>query len=884
MTTTKTADVDGTLAQIYALAAAGADIVRCTCNEEAAAEGLAHIVPRSPVPIVADIHFHHEMALAALEAGVQGLRLNPGNLRKEAEIKQVAAEARDRGVPIRIGVNAGSLHPDLYKKHGGATPEALVESAQHELALFEEVGFSDVKISVKASSVALMIAAYRLASETFDHPLHLGVTEAGPPPAGLVKGTAGIGTLLAEGIGDTIRFSLTADPVEEARAGRQLLESLGLRERKGLDLIACPSCGRAQVDVIAVAKEAQEALEKLNLPLQVAVMGCVVNGPGEAREADLGIAAGKQKGHLFIRGKIIRVVPEADMVQSLVEEAERLVAEGVEARMAAADKSAEAEAEADRRALLDSTGADPNHTSDKIEIIRRHSDPLACAPMTKGAIVDAEEDFPRWYQEVIAGAELADNGPARGTMVIRPWGYGIWELMQAELDRRIKEAGAENAYFPLFIPEAFLRLEAEHVEGFAPELAVVTHAGGKELEEPLVVRPTSETVINHFFSKWVQSHRDLPLLLNQWANVVRWELRPRLFLRTSEFLWQEGHTAHATEDDARSYALRILNDVYRSTMVEVLCVPVLTGHKTARERFAGANRTWTCEGMMGDGKALQMGTSHELGQNFSRPFDITYTNASGSLEYVWQTSWGVSTRLVGALVMGHGDDFGLRLPPALAPVQVVVLVVKDEPRGPRGGRRAGRRAPGGGAPGPPRRPHRHQLWPPQRGLGAEGRARYGSRSRPATWPRAPSPWSPATGGRSTTSPSVALRTRSPRCWPASGPSSWPRRSRLGRPGRSTSARSRRPSRGARSVSPGSAWGLWGPTARTAWPSTHSPSAACSGPMGRWPSRATTRTTSSRSSAVRINPGIAIIQPLSILNQYLVEAWAAAHAFTLRGHE
>ena len=266
MTTTKTADVDGTLAQIYALAAAGADIVRCTCNEEAAAEGLAHIVPRSPVPIVADIHFHHEMALAALEAGVQGLRLNPGNLRKEAEIKQVAAEARDRGVPIRIGVNAGSLHPDLYKKYGGATPEALVESARNELAFFDEVGFDDVKISVKASSVALMIASYRLASETFDHPLHLGVTEAGPPPAGLVKGTAGIGALLAEGIGDTIRFSLTADPVEEARAGRQLLESLGLRERKGLDLIACPSCGRAQVDVIAVAKEAQEALEKLNLP------------------------------------------------------------------------------------------------------------------------------------------------------------------------------------------------------------------------------------------------------------------------------------------------------------------------------------------------------------------------------------------------------------------------------------------------------------------------------------------------------------------------------------------------------------------------------------------------------------------------------------------
>ncbi len=280
MTTTKTADVEGTLAQIYALAAAGADIVRCTCNEQAAAEGLAQIVPRSPVPIIADIHFHHEMALAALEAGVQGLRLNPGNLRKETEIKQVAAEARDRNVPIRIGVNAGSLHPDLYEKYGGATPEALVESARNELAYFEEVDFHDVKISVKASSVALMIAAYRLASETFDHPLHLGVTEAGPPPAGLLKGTAGIATLLAEGIGDTIRYSLTADPVEEARAGRQLLEALGLRERKGLDLIACPSCGRAQVDVIAVAQAAQAALENRNLPIQVAVMGCVVNGPG----------------------------------------------------------------------------------------------------------------------------------------------------------------------------------------------------------------------------------------------------------------------------------------------------------------------------------------------------------------------------------------------------------------------------------------------------------------------------------------------------------------------------------------------------------------------------------------------------------------------------
>src|SRR6516225_2047147 len=374
MTTTKTADVDGTLAQIYALASAGCDIVRCTCNEEPAAEGLAQIVPRSPVPIVADIHFQHKLALAAMEAGVQGLRLNPGNIRKPEHIKVVAQEAKDRGIPVRIGVNAGSLDPDIAERHGGATPEALVASAQRELAYFDEVGFDDVKISVKSSNVPVMIDSYRLLSETVDHPLHLGVTEAGPLPGGLLKGTAGIATLLAEGIGDTIRYSLTADPVEEAKAGRQLLEALGLRERRGLDLIACPSCGRAQVDVIAVAKEAQQALESLSLPIQVAVMGCVVNGPGEAREADLGIAAGKQKGHLFIRGKIIRVVPEADMVAALVAEAERLVDEGVEARMAAADAGAEAEAEADRRALLQSTGADPNHTSEKIEIIRGHSD------------------------------------------------------------------------------------------------------------------------------------------------------------------------------------------------------------------------------------------------------------------------------------------------------------------------------------------------------------------------------------------------------------------------------------------------------------------------------------------------------------------------------
>jgi prolyl-tRNA synthetase len=232
------------------------------------------------------------------------------------------------------------------------------------------------------------------------------------------------------------------------------------------------------------------------------------------------------------------------------------------------------------------------------------------------------DDFPRWYQDILAKAELADNGPVRGTMVIRPYGYSLWERMVAEVDARIKEAGAENAYFPLFIPESYLTREAEHVEGFSPELAVVTHAGGKVLDEPVVVRPTSETVIGEFMAKWINSHRDLPLLLNQWANVVRWELRTRLFLRTSEFLWQEGHTAHATQADAAAYALQILHDVYRDFMVDVLAMPVLIGRKTRQERFAGAINTLACEAMMGDGKALQMGTSHELGQNFAKVFDI----------------------------------------------------------------------------------------------------------------------------------------------------------------------------------------------------------------------------------------------------------------------
>jgi prolyl-tRNA synthetase len=300
--------------------------------------------------------------------------------------------------------------------------------------------------------------------------------------------------------------------------------------------------------------------------------------------------------------------------------------------------------------------------------------------MAKAPILTPQaQDFPAWYQDVVAKAELAENGPVRGTMVIRPYGYAVWERMQAAMDERIKAAGAVNVYFPLFIPESFLRKEAEHVEGFSPELAVVTHAGGKELDEPVVVRPTSETLFNTYFTKWIQSYRDLPLLLNQWANVVRWELRPRVFLRTTEFLWQEGHTAHATEADGREYALKILHEVYEDFMVNVLAIPVHVGAKTRKERFAGATFTYCLEGMMGDGKALRMGTSHELGQNFARAFETTYLDDKGEQQLVWTTSWGTSTRMVGGLIMAHGDDNGLRVPPTLAPHQIVVLLVRDEP-------------------------------------------------------------------------------------------------------------------------------------------------------------------------------------------------------------
>lgn len=280
----------------------------------------------------------------------------------------------------------------------------------------------------------------------------------------------------------------------------------------------------------------------------------------------------------------------------------------------------------------------------------------------------------KWYTDTIQQSELADYSPVKGCMVIRPYGYSLWENIQRPLDQMIKDTGHQNAYFPLFIPESFLQKEKEHVEGFAPECAVVTHGGGKKLEEPLIVRPTSETIINYMFAKWVQSWRDLPLLINQWANVVRWEMRTRLFLRTTEFLWQEGHTAHASEKEAEEEAAKML-EVYRVLSEEWLALPVITGTKTDNERFRGAVRTYCIEAMMRDGKALQAGTSHYLGQNFAKAFNIQFQNQSGELEYAYQTSWGVSTRLVGAVVMGHGDDKGLVLPPKIAPIQVVIVPI-----------------------------------------------------------------------------------------------------------------------------------------------------------------------------------------------------------------
>jgi prolyl-tRNA synthetase len=291
------------------------------------------------------------------------------------------------------------------------------------------------------------------------------------------------------------------------------------------------------------------------------------------------------------------------------------------------------------------------------------------------------EDFSAWYNEVVLRSELADYSPVRGCMVIRPNGYGIWERMQRALDDMFKATGHKNAYFPLFIPESFLHKEAEHVEGFAPQLAVVTHGGGKLLDEPLVVRPTSETIIYHMFAKWVQSHRDLPLLINQWANVVRWEMRTRLFLRTLEFLWQEGHTAHATHDEAEEEARQMLG-IYRDFMEGWIAMPVITGQKTDSEKFAGALRTYACEAMMQDNKAVQAGTSHNLGQSFAKAFDLKFQSEGGSLEYAWNTSWGVTTRLIGAMVMTHGDDNGMRIPPLLAPTELVIVPIyrSDEER------------------------------------------------------------------------------------------------------------------------------------------------------------------------------------------------------------
>jgi len=295
--------------------------------------------------------------------------------------------------------------------------------------------------------------------------------------------------------------------------------------------------------------------------------------------------------------------------------------------------------------------------------------------MPKEGITPRSQDYSQWYLDIVEKAELADYSAVRGCMVIRPHGYAIWELIQRELDQRIKATGHVNAYFPLFIPMSFLQKEAEHVEGFAPEVAVVTHGGGEQLAEPLVVRPTSEAIIGHSFAKWIKSWRDLPLLINQWANVVRWEMRTRPFLRTLEFLWQEGHTAHATEQEAEEETLRILHEVYADFAEKVMALPVLRGRKTDKEKFAGALRTYAIEAMMQDGRALQAGTSHNLGQNFAKAFEIMYQTPDNRLEYVWTTSWGVSTRLIGALIMAHSDDEGLVLPPKLAPIQVAIVPI-----------------------------------------------------------------------------------------------------------------------------------------------------------------------------------------------------------------
>ncbi|NYE11087.1 proline--tRNA ligase [Actinomadura citrea] len=300
--------------------------------------------------------------------------------------------------------------------------------------------------------------------------------------------------------------------------------------------------------------------------------------------------------------------------------------------------------------------------------------------MSREGVTPQSEDFSAWYNELVVQAQLVDRGPVRGTMVIRPYGYRVWELLQADLDRRIKEAGHDNACFPMLIPESYLKREAEHVEGFSPELAVVTHAGGKELEEPLVMRPTSETVIGEYMAKWIDSHRDLPLLLNQWANVVRWEMRPRMFLRTTEFLWQEGHTAHADEDDAMRETMWAL-DAYASLARELAAIPVVAGEKTPGERFAGAVRTYTIEAMMRDGRALQAGTSHYLGTNFAKAFEIQYQDEEGRLTLAHTTSWGMSTRMIGGVIMTHGDDKGLVMPPRLAPYQVVIVPIGRKEQG-----------------------------------------------------------------------------------------------------------------------------------------------------------------------------------------------------------
>ena len=517
-------------------------------------------MPRSPVPIIADIHFQYKLALAAMEAGVAGLRLNPGNIRKADHIRTVAREAKDRGVPIRIGVNGGSLDPALYEKFGGATPEALVASAAHELALFEEVGFSDVKISVKASSVPLMIDAYRLLADTVDHPLHLGVTEAGPPPQGLIKSVAGIGTLLAEGIGDTIRFSLTADPVEEARAGRKLLEVLGLRERKGLDLIACPSCGRAEVDVIRVAREAEAALAERNIPLQVAVMGCVVNGPGEAREADLGhrrragqgpplrAGQGRAGGPRGADGRGPRRGGGADHGRGHRGPPGRR-------RRRCGGRGRGDEGRPHGRAGRRRQRRRRPHREDQ-GYRRVGSHPMRMSQLFLRTLRDDPSDAEVDSHRLLVRAGFIRK-VAAGVYSWLPLGYRVLRKVEQIVREEMDDAGAQELLLPIVQP-----LELWERTGRDKAYGPLMFRLNDRKETGFALAPTAEEVITVTVSNEYGSYRDLPVNVYQINWKYRDELRPRFgLLRSREFLMKDAYSFDADIEGLKA-SYKLMYDAY----------------------------------------------------------------------------------------------------------------------------------------------------------------------------------------------------------------------------------------------------------------------------------------------------------------------------------